>query len=215
MPHPGDLILACRMLEDEVALAMKNSDCTLPVVWLERGLHENPAKLRKELLRQIEKHAEAAVILLTFSLCGNAMIGVGSGTSRLVIPRFHDCIQMGLSLEQGKEPLMDIYTFYVTRGWLRGDSSIMASLKRTSLKYGRERALRIYREGIYKNYQSVTTLDTGAYPLEEIRVEAEVLADELDLCLKSCPGSIRILEKLFTGKWDDEFCIVEPGSSFA
>jgi hypothetical protein len=47
----GGVVLACAMLEDEVALAMRRAACALPVVWLERGLHERPEKLRAELLR--------------------------------------------------------------------------------------------------------------------------------------------------------------------
>jgi hypothetical protein len=121
---------------------------------------------------------------------------------------------MGLSLERGKPPAMDIRSLYVTRGWLQGERSAMASFKRTCEKFGREKALRIYRDEIYKNYRSLALLETGAYRADEATPAAAELAETLGLELCAVPGSIRVLEKLFAGDWDDEFCIARPGESF-
>jgi hypothetical protein len=201
------------MLEDEIRLAMRKTGCTLPVVWLERGLHERPEKLREELLRHIGEHP-VSHILLAFSLCGNALIGVGSPTSRLVAPCFPDCIHMGLALTAGQPAAADIHSLYVTRGWLTGERSVLAAFRRDCDTFGRETALQVYRDEIYKNYQSLCVLETGAYTPEEIQAAARETAETLGLVLRAVPGSVRVLEKLFAGDWDDEFRIAEPGGRF-
>jgi hypothetical protein len=210
--HKGDVILACSMLEDEVALAMKKTGCRLPVVWLERGLHEWPDRLREELCRRIGQAAGADTILLTFSLCGNALLGLGSPRSRLVLPRFHDCIQMCRSLAENQPVKPDTGGLYFTRGWLQGEHSTAWSFQRACEKYGREQALSLYRDMIFKNYRSLIVLDTGAYPLETCRAEVRRLGETFGLAVRDCPGSTRILEKLFSGRWDGEFCVIPPGA---
>lgn len=212
--NKNNIVIACRMLEDEVTLAMRNTGCTLPTVWMERGLHDSPDRLRKELLAAIEAQPQAGTILLAYTLCGNAMAGVGSEFSRLVAPRFHDCIQMGLALRQGVRPAADARSLYCTRGWLLDDRSIVSSYRLTCEKYGRDKALRVYKH-MLRNYESLTMLDTGAYPLRDNCEEPRALAKELSLSFKTCAGSIRVLEKLFRGEWDKEFCIAEPGARFA
>jgi hypothetical protein len=213
--HKGDVILACSMLEDEVNLAMKKTGCRLPVVWLERGLHEWPERLREELSRRIGELAGADTILLTFSLCGSALLGLGSPSSRLVLPRFHDCIQMCRSLEENQPVKPDTGELYFTRGWLQGEHSTARSFLRACEKYGREEALSLYRDMLLKNYRSLVMLDTGAYPLEESLAQVLSLGETLGLAVRDCPGSTRILEKLFSRRWDGEFCVIPPGEQIS
>lgn len=211
--NQSGVIIACSMLEDEVSLAMRTTGCTLPVVWLERGLHESPGKLRSELSAAIGEQKDAGTILLAYTLCGNAIAGVGSAVSRLVVPRFDDCIHMSLAVRRGAPPAVDAHTLYYTRGWLLDDRSLGASFRSAGEKYGTEKARCIYRQ-ILRNYRQIVLLDTGAYPLSEIRDELRSLAKEFKLSFGIRAGSVRILEKLFSGVWDEEFCIAEPGSHF-
>jgi hypothetical protein len=209
--HKGDVILACSMLEDEVTLAMEKTGCRLPVVWLERGLHEWPDRLREELCRQLERLAGADTVLLTFSLCGNALLGLGSPGSRLVLPRFHDCIWMCRSLAEDQPARADPRGLYLTRGWLRGEHSLARSFRRDCRTYGRKEARSLYRDMILKHYRSLVMLDTGAYPREETLAEIRRMGKTFGLAVRDCPGSTRILEKLFSGRWDREFCVIPPG----
>jgi hypothetical protein len=64
---------------------------------------------------------------------------------------------------------------------------------------------------ILKNYRSLVMLDTGAYPLEESLAEVRRRGETFGLEVRDCPGSTRILEKLFSGNWDGEFCLIPPG----
>jgi hypothetical protein len=215
----GDIILACGMMEDEINLAVKKTGCTLPVVWVEGGLHEHPDRLRQAIRDSVEKicseYPAVETILLGFGLCGNAMAGVGCKTARLVAPRFHDCIQINLSLEEKQPVKMDIYSLYLTRGFIGGRQSFINSYKRACEWYGTEKALGIWRDRIFPGYRSVTLLDNGAYPVEECLAESKKFAEIIDKEFKIGRGTTRILEKLLRGQWDEEFCVTEKGGTFS
>ena len=62
---------------------------------------------------------------------------------------------------------------------------------------------------------SVDIIDTGAYDCysEEFAVQAQENADLIRCILDYVPGSNRILEKLVSGKWDEQFVIFEKGET--
>ena len=43
------IIYACEMIRDEVVLALKNTGCNTPVIWVDNQLHTYPEKLRAYL----------------------------------------------------------------------------------------------------------------------------------------------------------------------
>jgi hypothetical protein len=96
-----ELVIACSMLEDEVQEAMRQTGRELPILWMDRGLHEHPERLREELRSRIDSADDADVIMLTFALCGNALAGIGSQRAKLVLPKFDDCIHILTSREPG------------------------------------------------------------------------------------------------------------------
>ncbi|MEA4970663.1 MAG: DUF1638 domain-containing protein [Candidatus Pelethousia sp.] len=199
-------IIACEMLEDELAYVMRIHGCDMPITWLDRGLHDTPKRLQAQLEAAIKKYAAYPTVLLAITLCGNALEGVGSATSRLIIPRFHDCIQMQLACER------NAYSLYWTRGWLLGDQSFEAEYLRACKKYGEEKAMLVYRL-MLKNYTSITMVDTGAYNIEESMDIPRAFAERFDLRLSTCKGSMRVLDKLVSGQWDEEFYTLEPGET--
>ena len=42
----AEVLLSCEMLEDEMQLALQRTGVQMPIVWLDAGLHEYPAKIR-------------------------------------------------------------------------------------------------------------------------------------------------------------------------
>ncbi|MBR0026533.1 MAG: DUF1638 domain-containing protein [Clostridia bacterium] len=207
-----EVIIACAMLEDEVNLAMRETGCTLPVIWLERGLHEFPEKLRAELLRQLEQ-TDADTVLLAYGLCGNALVDVGSAKARLVIPRFDDCVRMLLSGETCPRYMGDCHALYFTGSWFRSDRFIGKEYKKCEARMGEKRTRKVYRK-MFENYREVRLIDTGAYCLDDYQAEAEETAELFGLGCSREQGTIRILKKLFAREWDDEFLILPPGEKF-
>lgn len=67
-PGPDAVILACEMIEDEVASALESAvardacdaSAATPLVWIESGLHERPERLRNHIQLLIDRLDEAA-----------------------------------------------------------------------------------------------------------------------------------------------------------
>ena len=64
-------------------------------------------------------------------------------------------------------------------------------------------------------HTDVDIIDTGAYDCysEKFAVQAQENADLIRCILDYVPGSNRILEKLVSGKWDEQFVIFEKGET--
>ena len=208
------LVIACSMLEDEVREAMRQTGRNLPVLWIDRGLHEHPEKLREELRVRIDSSNDADVIMLTFALCGNALAGIGSNRATLVLPKFDDCIHILTSGEHGSRGEVDCRTLYYTGGWLKSDRFIGKDFESCVARYGPKKAGYIYN-AMLKNYRCMQLLDTQSYDMQQYRGMAADTAARLGLAYSEGPGSIRILKKLFLGEWDDEFLIAQPGERFS
>ena len=207
------LIIACKMLEDEVNAALSQVADPPPVVWLERGLHEQPERLRQVLQETIDRFP-GREILLAYGLCGNALDGVGSDTSTLVVPRFDDCLHLLLADQPGEKPLLDCRTLYFTDGWLRSDRFIVREYEACLAQYGQEMTEDIFA-AMLSGYRHLCLIDTGCFPLCPAHRQAENAADLLHLELVSRTGTLRILHKLFSGQWDEEFLIARPGQRFS
>lgn len=91
-PRRKQLIISCGMLSDELkqACQINNMDCD--IVWMKRALHNHPQSLKEALSSIIDEHQDRDEILLTYGLCGNGTLGIKSKHTKLIIPRFHDCI---------------------------------------------------------------------------------------------------------------------------
>lgn len=210
----AEVLLCCEMLEDEVKLAYQRTGSTIPVEWVDAGLHEYPDKLRQELEQRIPKLAEQYdTILLGFCLCGNALVGIGSEKVKLVAPRFDDCIRMLMCSCKGKFPDIDCHYMYFTDGWTTHGEFIGQQYRRCCEKYGEKKGKKVYKT-MLKNYEGLCLVDTGAFELEKGRKSVQSAAEMLDLEYKETDGSVRVLEKLLRREWDEEFYVLEPGETF-
>jgi len=196
-------ILACEMLEDELQAALEQTGCTWPVRYLERGLHEYPARLRERLQSEIDANT-AEQIVLAFCLCGNALDGICAGKKRLIAPRLSDCIH----LLSAKTP--ETTCIYLTAGWLRGERTMLCEHQRCLLKYGEKKTRRIY-EAMLGNYKAVKLLDTGCFSHAEAEAGVKRTADTLGLAYGEARGTIETLCALVSGDWDGRFLVLEPG----
>lgn len=57
MNRKNTVVIACEMVEDEVRKAMENTGADYPVIWVERGYHNEPDDLREEL-KVLVRYAE-------------------------------------------------------------------------------------------------------------------------------------------------------------
>lgn len=179
---------------------------------LEFGLHNEPEKLRSELQARIDEVAGDGEILLGYGLCSYAVVGLVSGTCRLIIPRVQDCISLFLGSEARRLEMLaaEPGTYFLTKGWIESVDSTYEELERLTEKYGEARARRVIKV-MLANYTRVALINTGNYRMDEYREFARTVADALELKFEELPGSNRMLEKMLARAWDSEFVVTEPG----
>lgn len=209
------IVISCGMLADELKSVYEQTNSSLHVIWIRRGMHNFPADLKKTLQRLINENQDKEAILLTFGLCGNSTLGITSEHTKLVIPRFHDCIHQLLldnsrnqntSLEKNQ---VSVGHYYLTRGWTLDREEIYQQSRFILQKYGENMGREILGK-LYENYDEINVIDTGAYSLENVEEHAKKCGSLLNKNVKTIPGSTIILKKLLTGNWDEDFIVLNP-----
>lgn len=206
-------LIACSMLEDELNVQFQRLDFKYPVIWLDRGYHNSPEKLKDKLQEIIFTLQDQDEILLAFGLCGNGTAGLYSPNTRLIIPKFDDCLNMLLcSKSRTTRAFTESGTIYLTRGWTLDQESIIQQYEALQEKYDKE-TCEVVMDMMYAHYDSITLINTGCYDMNTVGEYAGQVCDLLDFSLKQTEGSLHILEQLLSGHWDENFIIVEPGTS--
>jgi hypothetical protein len=206
-------IIACEMLRDELELAMETTGCSYPVIWMEKGLHQFPQKLRDALQAQLDALPEdCGTVLLAMALCGGALDGVSCAHATLAVPRFDDCIRMILSTEPGVRNAADARSLYYTRQWLDSAGHLTRQQEEYIQRYGEKKGRKIMKL-MLANYKSYRMVETGAYDLAEWEDRARADAAALELEYGTQPGTVRVLEKLLRQEFDEEFLVVGPGET--
>lgn len=205
------IAIACQTIEDELNAIYKTLPDPFPIVWVESGLHNFPARLKERIQQEIDKISGVENILLLFGYCGNSIEGLVAKQARLVVPKVEDCISLLLGgnqirLAQSKE----IPAFYLTDGWLRYEKNIYWEYEQCLKKYGEARSLRIFR-AMFAHYANLNFIDTGCYDLESVMGRTAEFAAKMNLKQGIVPGTLKLITKAFRKEWDDDFLIVPPG----
>lgn len=208
-------LIACAMMEHEINKLYEELSCQMPVIWIDRGYHNTPEKLKSKLQSLIDELQDQDQILLTFGLCGNGTAGLTSPGATLVLPRFDDCINMLLCSGQRKQRgLVDAGSIYLTEGWTQDTEGILEKYDQYIEEYGQEDADAII-EMMYEHYKTIAVIDTGCEDLTVTMNYAEKAAELLGLTTEVVEGSTRILRQLLTGEWDENFIVLKPGEALA
>ena len=211
MPGERTAALICETLRRETELVLARSAASLPVRFIESGLHEQPARLRAHLQEQIDAMPEYDRLLLSFGQCGNALVGVTSHAT-LVFPRVEDCISLLIGSSQKRQALCSgCPTYFLTQGWLDGMRNLLAEYDYTVQKYGAERGGALMSE-MLRSYRRIGVLDTGAFDPGSALSKAAPLCRALHLKAEILPASTAYLEQLLVGPWtSDRFITIAPG----
>ena len=202
------VIVACRTLQAEIELAMEKTGVRHHIEYIESGLHERPAKLAR-IVQELLNTIEADRVLLCLGQCGNSMVGIKAGSFEMVLPKVDDCLSLliGSTKEKSRLSYQD-HAFFLTKGWLLGESTIMSQYQKSVEKYGEDTALSIM-EMMYEHYDTLGLIDTGTGPMDELYRQTEDVAKLLDLSRKTYPGTVSYIEQLLTGPWPEEKFIVK------
>ncbi|KUO53553.1 MAG: hypothetical protein APF76_12150 [Desulfitibacter sp. BRH_c19] len=207
----SSVIIACETIQDEVMKAIFETGTKFPVIWIESGLHNYPEILRDKLQDQINKIANVDEIYLAFGYCGNSLLGVHSEKAKLIIPKVDDCISLLLGSCKIREDLaQEAGTYFLTRGWIEHENNIIKEYNRCIEKYGKEKATKVIKM-MLEHYKCLVLIDTGAYLTKDYLHYSHSFASSFGLEHKIVHGSISFLKRLFTGPWDENFIILQPG----
>jgi hypothetical protein len=207
------VIVACRTITDELNMAISETGCKYPVLWIESGLHTDTQSLKKRIQEELDHISNVEQVLLAFGYCGNALIGLKSSNYRIVFPRVDDCVTLLLgSCRKRKEVSEEEGTYFLTKGWLDFENNIWSEYKETVKRHGKNRADRAYKI-ILKHYKRLGVIKTDAFPLKGFLEKTQQVAKDLNLKQEIIPGTLRYIKKLLTGPWDKEFVLVSPNET--
>ena len=209
-------ILTCSSLTPFVRAAQAHEGTHWNVVEVNRDLHSEPATMKKELARLIASlPPEIDTVLVAMGFCGGAWDHV-SFERRVVIPRFDDCVSLLLNTDDAyhanlKEP-GHLYLYekdpaqFSALGLMRSDAASSPEYAGLS----QEDLFHFW----FDNYRTVDIIDTGLNDCysEGYVMAAQNEADKIGAALDYATGSNHTLEKLVSGRWDDQFLVAEPGT---
>lgn len=208
-------LIACSMVEDELNEIINRRGIDMDIVWLERGYHDIPENLNKAVQEKIDECSLAGAdrILIMYGLCGNGAVGWKSDASQIVMPRFDDCVNMMLCInERDRRNYLEPGKTYLTAGWAKEKGSLKNMIADAKNRYGEKRGIKALKR-LLDSYHHISIMDTGCYEMEPIREYADECARILDMEVELVLGTNRIMEKLLTGEWDSDIIVKDPGQA--
>jgi len=210
--RPRMKIIACATVIEELTLLLPPH---VVCQELDFGLHVRPDALKEMLQDEIDATpASTETIALGYGLCSQAVVGLRSDTSTLVVPRVDDCIGIFLGSDRAyKEQASSTPgTYYLTKGWIEAGNGPFAEYEDLVARYGEERAAWLMRR-MLNHYTRLALINTGQYGMEAYRAYARRTAERFGLRYEEIPGSTALLKKLVHGPWDEDFIVVPPGET--
>lgn len=207
-------LVICEVLVPEVQHFIP-SDIDMRVVEFE--LHNHPGKLNEKLrsiLNKLEDEKSWENILLGYGLCSEGVVGLKPKRTKIVLPKTDDCIALFLGSREKYKTLQQEKggTYYLTKGWIEYGENPLAIYRQQpdwAKKYPPEIAQWTARE-LMKDYKRIALIDTGAYPLEPYIDYARKTGETFNLKFEVISGSLRFLQLLLYGPWDNNFLVIEP-----
>lgn len=205
-------ILACSALSYYVKAAQIKLKTNYPVVEIDRNYHDRPKVLRElieEALRNVPE--EVDTLLIAMGACGNCWEDI-EWRGTMIIPRMDDCVTILLHKDDVWYPnLKEVGHFYQIDE--ENDHFLLTTMyKKCVGKYGERRARKIC-DKMFCNYTNVDVVDTGVFDCykDEYVRKMQKEADFIHVPLTFVAGSNHIMEKLISGKWDEQFIVIKPG----
>lgn len=206
------VILGCSSLKDYIDEAQRKVKTNYPVFYLNRLYHRDPNEMREHIIDTLTTmDKDVDTILVAMGHCGGSWNGV-KAPCRLVIPKIDECVSLLLqNTDEVKSDLKEPGHLYVREKDPMKENFHAIFDKLT--KNLDEETKKRYHEDWKKYYHEIDIIDTkinDCRRADYVRVVKED-ADWLGAKLGFVEGGTYLLEKLFTGRWDEQFTILERG----
>lgn len=213
----NNLIVVCENLKDEVTLLCEklvenNSIKSIPqIIYVDSKYHNMPQKLNSKLQTIIDENKEYESITLLYGQCGNAVLGLKSDYSKLILPKVSDCISLYLGGDEKRKKLKKSErTYFFTKRYIENEESLYNEISKMKEKYGDKKAINMYKI-MMNNYEYIRIIDTKAYDVEDIMGKIQSLCDDLDLCYEIVECDLSIIEKVLLGIVDEHLIVKDKG----
>ncbi len=208
----GWVVLSCSSLKDYIEAAQKACGTEIPVVYLDKKYHAEPADMKQCILKEERKlPAEVDTVLVAMGFCGGAWDHV-TCSRRVVIPRVDDCVSLLLQKTDEYNPnLKKTGHLYMVEKDPEDFSFEKMFADQTDIPDGMSREMLFHM--YFDSYKWLDIVDTGLTDCysETYVMKAQEIADSVDASLDYVEGGNYLLEKLVSGKWDEQFLVAEPG----
>ena len=205
-------VLACSSLKDYVEEAQRKVGSSFPVTYLNRIYHRDPREMRQHILKALKTlKVTADVVLIAMGFCGGSWENIEVPCT-LVIPKLDDCVS--LLLQTGDKPISNLKEpghLYVREKDPRQES-FHAIFGKLTQNIDEETKKQYYQDWM-QLYSHIDIMDTGLNDCRRVEYQEIVQedADWLGAKLSYVQGGTHLLEKMFTGNWDEQFLVLEPG----
>ncbi len=225
-------LIACGVLAPDIQQIAEQLEIDIEMFFLQAALHDNPSKLKNDLQHEIfrlSEDAEVERIVIGYGLCGTGTVGIQAGSTKLVIPRVHDCISLFLGSDAAYKYQFKKYpgTFYFTQGWIDKDVQPLSQQEATGCSVGpraiddaiakqpqaeKEKHIRQFFDSWKKNYQRSVFINTGVGNRKQIEQYAKNMAAENNWEYEEIKSDKSLLERLLIAdRTDDDLLVVPPG----
>lgn len=203
------IFLACTMQVDLIKYLYKLYKIAIPIHWIERKYHNDPEKLNTVLQKKIDENQDVDEILLSYGLCGNAVIGLKSENTEIILPKYDDCICQQLQIDSRQRICPEKGCMYLTREWTLDEEGIVQQCEKINRLYKGQAPDLI--QSIYGAYHSVVVIDTGAYYVHKLDNYVDKVEKLTGMQAKYQKGSGKVLKNLLLGNYQEDIKVILPG----
>lgn len=225
------LLVSCQVFQREIRDCLSRIDCPVEVSFLPFGIHGESAEVARVAIQQAVDAADPSIhecVLVGYGLCNYGVRGLVARNMPLVIPRVHDCIGLLLGDRERYQGFCQNQTgtYFQTSGWVdAADVVPLASLDSGGFRAGAVNDLSLLIErygednGRYLNsvlngqrYRQHMYITSGVSEEDALIDRTRQRARQAGCSLQVERGTMRLLEALLAGPWDDdEFLRVPAG----
>ena len=204
------VILSCPTLRGELLAALSETSSEAAVYFLPRRLHNDPKELHVYLQGMIDRFHNADRIVICPSRCGGGTADLRATSAPLILPRTRDCLDILLSGDTLDTLHRDIRGVYFTANWMEFFKNSEFDLDKLTKRIGRENAEKCIRR-LFKSFNDFYIIDTGCYDVQEVKDYIEPLVRILDGTVTTLSGGFKILHKIASEEFDEDFIMIPQG----
>ncbi len=226
--------IACEVFHRELCRLAAESERTVDLEFVPKGLHDLPAgEMRARLQARVDAvdPERYAAVALAYGLCNNGLAGLRAGATPLVLPRAHDCLTLFLGSRARYRSFFEANpgTYVLTSGWIErgeadGELRDLSIQRRLGLdgdyedwvaQYGEENAAYL-RETLgaqgLAHYDGILYIAMGLATDARFERIARERAAERGWRFARAQGDLGLLRRLLDGPWDaEDFLRLGPG----